>query len=321
MADSPTMIDVYMIWVAVSFANTGFYEIYIDEHFFTSIQGGVNSATILLSFPATHHIEVKAVDTTTGLRSVAASAILTIDAKGNGAKIVGFNASGVTPACSWQITSTPFYATIQTILTNLGIIDAALSQYFIQQQTNMGASPSSSNYANGNYQRFSVAQGSPPTFTDNYPIGAQVHIEARGADSSGNLLLDIPVQVQDFVAGAPQWPGPLTGEIPIATLIESVEALAMGQSGGGLPTQNEITIFINGGASIDYNTDTVVQMPNGFQFTIPFTNIQSGTWTLSSGTVFDYFYSQQYNSVYYFVIDPTGAVIQQINNVPFTPHQ
>lgn len=166
--------------------------------------------------------------------------------------------------------------------------------WLVNQFTNQGASSSSSNYnsTTGGYKPFT---GTGSSFSDNYPIGAQCHVEIRGEDNSINVI--------DFTAGELPTPNPVTIPALPSGFLSSIVCEA-----GNPPSNGQVTLNYSGDPLLG---DTKIQFENGSQFTISHADIISGFTILTSGTIFDYLIGlSDIDSLLYLVFDPNEVIIQ-----------
>lgn len=179
--------------------------------------------------------------------------------------------------------------------------------WLVNQFTNQGAPPSSSNYnaATGGYKSFG---GTGSSFSDNYPIGSQVHVEIKG-DNGG-------VNVVDFVAGQLDTPNPVTLDIPFTELISNIVAT---EASGIDPPSNQIGIVC--GSDTPPTDPVTIQFQGGPLHTFPGSAFFTSPQTFTSGPLFDFFYSMTSGTYIYFITDPTGQHIQARGTINFAAHE
>lgn len=194
-------------------------------------------------------------------------------------------------------------ATYSIDLTTLG------ATWVCRQYANKGAAKTSANYnaiTNG-YNQFSGTGGS---FSDDYPLGAQVHVEVRDESNGLNVI--------DFVAGAPDSPKPASVDVDKDHSIGSIQALAANQEGEGEPPVDQVIIFLQGDVPEEPVTFTLQE---GFlTFQAQLSDFEAGELVLTSGDVFDYLYALTDATVTYMIVDENGIILS-VNTVNFGPHQ
>lgn len=194
-------------------------------------------------------------------------------------------------------------------------VDAIIAQgsWVIDQITNQGAPPSSANYdpATGGYKQVS---GSGSTFSDVYPLGAQVHAEIR--DGVGGL------DVIDFVVGQPDTPNPTTVEFESGFPV--LNSIVFNSTGSEIGTPTSPGVACVSAYTGDYAPD-LTNLYFLFDYgntnallTVPADNT-GAPFNFTSGPIFDYISGLTGNQFYnYLVLDSTQKVVIGSGSVQFT---
>lgn len=204
MADLPVTCKIAVVWTSVEFATGGdgpfgpggVYTLVVDGNNLFTVGSGLNINTKIVDLPIGKTVEFQVFARDFLLRTTSLAAYAKVKITPADPVVVLVSAANTPPnnipeSSSWE-------TTFMSVVNAIAPFILPGSGYVIKQVTNKGASLTSANYnGNGGYLPYT---GTDTDFTDDYPIGAQVHIEIRGTNGK--------VQVIDFQAGQPQAPSP-----------------------------------------------------------------------------------------------------------------